>query len=58
MVVWPRLLILIILDSAVGIVTRTIKLMKIHAKVEKFFETVLTCTVKKIFSLLRVDSDD
>ena len=47
-----------ILDSAVETVARTIKLLKMLRMFEKFFETVLTRTVKKIFPLLCVDSDD
>jgi len=42
-------IILLNLDSAVEIVARTIKLLKVLRIFEKFFETVLPCTVKKIF---------
>ena len=38
------------LDSAVGIVARAIKLMKIHEKVEKFFESSTHPYGEKIFS--------
>ncbi len=46
------------LESAVEIVVRALKLMKVQVIFAKFFEAVLTRTVEKILQKSPVDSDD